>query len=196
MTVKCFSVFCIWGCGCNRSYTPCLPQEKVFSEVLCIIREGVICTQRRRNPWNISGMKCLPKDKSPHSMGKQRRKKEQICEQDVWWLGYQHLWIFTDCLGTPAFKVPSAIAPSQLPGGAGAPTSVRTTTHPLKEIPGVWAPTVSILLQSLLCQRTRATSVLEAGPAVGQVFWEVEEKKKIGIVVLVLGEHPKQYQLY
>lgn len=50
--------------------------------------------------------------------------------QDVRWLGYWHPWIFTDCLETPAFELPSAIALSQLP--SGAPTLV-TRHHPFSQ---------------------------------------------------------------
>lgn len=136
-------------------------------------------------------MKCLPEDRSPPSMGKPRRKKEEICELDVWWLGYQHPWIFTDCLEHPLSRYHQQLLPLSFLVVLVLPHRSHTTTHPLRELPGVRAPTASILLQRLLCQRTRATSVLEAGPAVGQVFWEVEGEKKIGILVVVLGGHPK-----
>ena len=130
MTMNSLNVFCISGCWRNRSYATCLPFEKAFSEILCIIREGGICTQRRTIPWNISGSEMLAKGWITPCHGKAKKEtEEQICMRDVRWLGYQHPWIFTDCLETPTFKLPSAIAHSQLPSGAGAPTLV-THHHP------------------------------------------------------------------
>lgn len=59
--------------------------------------------------------------------------------RDVQRLGYQHPWIFTDCLETPAFTFRNSH--SQLPSGAGAPTSV-THQHPSSQR-APWGPSTN-----------------------------------------------------